>query len=130
MNETQTLVAIAMFTFYSFVPYAVAVVMDKGFMWLFLNRDETPEVPAWGQRALRAQRNQMDNLAAFALIVVAAKSVDASSDAVLAGATLFLWSRVAHLVIYVAGVPYLRTVAFAVSIAAMIDIARAGFAAT
>lgn len=39
------------------------------------------------------------------------------------GAMLFFWGRVAHAVVYVAGIPYLRTAAFGVSLLGLVRIA-------
>ena len=60
----------------------------------------------------------------FALIVVAAQMVGVSNDQTLHGMTLFFWGRIGHLLVYIVGIPYLRTVAFAVSLAGMFVIVR------
>jgi uncharacterized MAPEG superfamily protein len=39
------------------------------------------------------------------------------------GAMIFFWARVAYAIIYVAGIPWLRTVAWLVSVVGMIMIA-------
>ena len=43
------------------------------------------------------------------------------------GAQLFFWCRLAHAVVYIAGIPYLRTLAWLVSVVGMVMIAVACF---
>jgi uncharacterized MAPEG superfamily protein len=52
-----------------------------------------------------------------------------SNDATARGATMFFYARVAHSVIYIAGIPYLRTLAFLVGFSGMLGIARQIFTA-
>ena len=71
----------------------------------------------------------LENLVPFAALVLAAHLAGVSGDETAQGATVFFWGRLAHAVIYIAGVPYLRTAAFVVAIGGMLDIARALLAA-
>lgn len=83
-----------------------------GSAWAFGNRDTVLAVPPWVDRAVRAHANLTEGLAPFAILVLVA-AVSGRADATTArGATLFFWARVAHVVIYVAGIQYLRTLAF------------------
>lgn len=100
-------------------------VLDKGLVWGFGNRDEAPELPPWGERAVRAQRNMIENLIPFAALVLAAHAAGVSNEATARGAVLFFWGRLAFAGIYIAGIPYLRTLAFAVALLGMLDIAFA-----
>ena len=54
--------------------------------------------------------------------------VGVSNDQTLLGMTLFFWGRIGHLLVYIVGIPYLRTLAFAVSVGGMFGIARATLA--
>jgi uncharacterized MAPEG superfamily protein len=88
-----------------------------GLAWGFGNRDGAIDVPAWTRRAERAHANLVENLPAFAILVLVAH-VTGKADAITAlGATLFFWGRVAHAVVYVAGIAYVRTAAFFVGTA-------------
>ena len=40
------------------------------------------------------------------------------------GAALFFWGRVAHAAVYIAGIPYVRTLAFLVSVSGLFRVAR------
>jgi uncharacterized MAPEG superfamily protein len=83
-----------------------------GLAWGFGNRDVALAVPAWVRRAERAHINLVENLAPFAILVLVAHVAGKANATTAMGATLFFWGRVAHAVVYVAGIPYLRTAAF------------------
>jgi uncharacterized MAPEG superfamily protein len=87
------------------------------------NRDGFGELPGIAGRAKRAHLNMIENMILFiplVLITVAANKADATTAM---GAMIFFWARVAYAIIYVAGIPWLRTVAWLVSVVGMIMIA-------
>lgn len=129
MTEPQVLVATAILAFVLFVPSLVGLGMRGGILPLFGNRENTPPLPEWANRSIRAQRNMLDNLAPFAVIVVAAQMAGVSDTEMLSGSTQFFWGRVGHAGSYIAGIPYVRTAAFLVSVNGMFSIARAAVAA-
>ncbi len=86
-----------------------------GLAKLFDNREGLPEITGWGGRASRAHRNMLENLVLFAALVLVAMAAGKLNDMTLLGAHLFFWSRLAYAVIYVIGIPYLRTAVWAVS---------------
>jgi uncharacterized MAPEG superfamily protein len=87
--------------------------------WGFGNRDTTIELPAWVNRGRRAHTNAVENLAPFAALVLAAHLSGSANATTALGATIFFWSRVAHAGLYIAGVAYLRTAAYAGGIIGM-----------
>ena len=84
------------------------------------NRENMPEITGWGGRAQRAHRNMLESLVLFAILVLTAKAAGISNAMTLLGAQLFFWGRVAHAAIYIAGIAWARTVAWAVSIVGLI----------
>jgi uncharacterized MAPEG superfamily protein len=58
----------------------------------------------------------LENLLLFCCLILAARFADAPQDRVLVGASVFFWARLAYFPIYVAGVPYLRTLVWVVSV--------------
>ncbi len=80
-----------------------------------------PEPPLWAQRAQRAHLNMVETMPAFIAVVVAAAFLETGSAATLAEwAALFFYARVLHAIVYIAGVPYLRTPVYLVSWAAIL----------
>jgi uncharacterized MAPEG superfamily protein len=85
------------------------------------NRDGgVPEMSGWAGRAARAHRNMLESLILFAVLVLVAHIAGVRNEMTLLGAQLFFWGRVAHAVIYIAGIPWLRTAAWGVSVAGLI----------
>ena len=90
--------------------------LQVGLPTLAGNREGLPEFTGWTGRAQRAHRNMLESLVLFAILVLAAKAANVSNAMTVLGAQLFFWGRVAHGVIYLIGIPWLRTAAWAVSI--------------
>ena len=87
------------------------------------NREDVPAYTGWAGRAKRAHLNMIENLVLFAaLVLVAAISGKANATTAM-GAVIFFWSRLAYAVIYVAGIPWLRTLTWFVSVIGMAMIA-------
>ena len=84
------------------------------------NRENIPDILGWGGRAARAHRNMVENLVLFAALVLTAHAAGISSTMTVLGAQLFVWGRVAYAVLYVAGIPWARTAAWAVSVLGML----------
>lgn len=82
-----------------------------------------PEAPLWAQRAQRAHLNMVETMPAFIAVVVAAALLETGTAAAVAEwAGVFFYARVLHAIVYIAGVPYLRTPVYLVSWAAILMI--------
>lgn len=84
------------------------------------NREDLPPVTGWAGRARRAHLNMLENLVLFAIVVLVAHVAERANATTALGAALFFWARLAYALIYVAGVPWLRTAAWAVSVAGIL----------
>jgi len=92
-----------------------------GIKWIFHNRDTVLEgVAAWGGRAVRAHDNLADNLAMYAAVIGIAHITGATNGMTMAAGIVLLTARLFHAVVYIAGIPYLRTAVFAVAQFAML----------
>jgi uncharacterized MAPEG superfamily protein len=87
-----------------------------GMAWGFGNRDTPLEVPGWVERARRAHANMVENLPVFAALVLVAHVAGKADSMTALGSQIFFIARVAHAAIYIAGIPYLRTLAFFVGV--------------
>lgn len=87
------------------------------------NREGLPEMAGWAGRARRAHLNMIENLVLFAALVLIAAAAGKANAATATGAAIFFWGRLAHAVIYLIGIPWLRTLAWFVSVIGMIIIA-------
>ena len=100
-----------------FIPYGIAQTFVWGVPTSIGNREATPPLPAWAERGIRAHRNMLENLPHFAALVIVGDLIGASNDATALGASIFFWARGVHATVYIAGVPFVRTVAFFVGLA-------------
>ena len=91
------------------------------------NRDDLPEPTGLFARAGRASGNLKENLPLFAILVLVAHVSGSANETTALGAQIFLGARVGHALIYIAGIPGLRTLIWSVSIAGMAMIASALF---
>ena len=92
-----------------------------GMRWIFYNRDTVLEgVAPWGGRAVRAHANLADNLPMYAAVIGIAHITGATNGTTLIAGVVLLIARMLHAMIYIAGIPYLRTAVFAVGQFAML----------
>lgn len=84
------------------------------------NREDLPPPTGWVGRAHRAHRNMLENLVLFAALVLAVAVTSSSNATTVLGAQLFFWGRLAYAVIYLAGIPWLRTASWAVSVVGLV----------
>jgi uncharacterized MAPEG superfamily protein len=103
----------------TFVQMLLAVggaTLQVGLPALAGNREGLPAFSGWAGRAQRAHRNMLENLVLFAALVLVAVVAGKTSSTTLLGAQLFFWARLAYAVVYIAGVPWLRTLLWTVSV--------------
>ena len=79
------------------------------------NRDHVRPLTVVGERATRALANMHEALPVFLALALLNMIVGTAAGMAVTGATLFLVARVVYVVIYMAGVPVLRTLVWAVS---------------
>lgn len=90
----------------------------EGLMVGLSNRDKVPEATPLGGRAQRAAANSIEAAVLFVPLALVAHAAGLDGEA-LGGAQVFLWARVAYLPIYLAGIPYLRSVVWLVGVAGL-----------
>lgn len=84
------------------------------------NREGLPPFTGWAGRADRAHHNMLESLVLFAALVLIAVVSGRTNATTLLGAQIFVWARLAYAVVYVAGIPWLRTLVWLVSVVGMI----------
>jgi uncharacterized MAPEG superfamily protein len=107
----------------TFVQMLIAVqgsMMQVGLLTLVGNREGFPEMKGWAGRAMRAHLNMVQNMALFIPLVLVSVTAGASNSTTLLGAQIFFWARVVYAIIYLIGIPWLRTATWAVSIIGLI----------
>jgi uncharacterized MAPEG superfamily protein len=103
----------------TFVQMLLAVsgaTLQVGLPALAGNREGLAPCTGWAGRAARAHHNMLESLVLFAALVLTAVVAGRTNGATLLGAQLFFWARLAYAVIYVAGIAWLRTAVWLVSV--------------
>ncbi|MET0182217.1 MAG: MAPEG family protein [Caulobacterales bacterium] len=80
-------------------------------------RDSLKPQTAWEARTKRIVDNHREGLILFAPLVLIAAVQNVSTPTTVLGAQLFFYARVAHALLYLFGVPYVRPLAWFVGIA-------------
>jgi uncharacterized MAPEG superfamily protein len=119
-TELKLLVWAVGLTILQMLVAVVGAILQVGAPALAGNRHDLPPITGWAQRASRAHHNMLENLVLFAVLVVAASIVGKVNAITALGAELFFWGRVVYAPIYIIGIPWLRTAAFAVSMTGLI----------
>jgi uncharacterized MAPEG superfamily protein len=96
-----------------------------GLMLAFGNREKMPDASPLVARTERAARNTLENFVLFAAIVLVAHATGTNDPHVELGAQIFFIARLAYVPIYLAGIPYLRTADYVVSLAGLAMIVKA-----
>lgn len=91
------------------------------------NRDKMPDRSAAVARADRAAKNMGENLLIFAVVALAAVAIGAPRDKVLLGGQIFFFARLAYWPVYLIGIPYLRTLIWAIALGGVAIIAASFF---
>ena len=86
-----------------------------GVMIAFGNREGLSTPLGMAGRADRAAKNQLEAMAMFLAVVLAAHIAGKAPQAAL-GATIFFWARLVYWPVYLAGIMYLRTLVWFVSL--------------
>jgi uncharacterized MAPEG superfamily protein len=84
------------------------------------NREGIEAPAGWAGRARCAHLNMIENLVLFAGLVLVAHAAGIGSSMTVLGTQLFFWGRLAYAVIYLAGLPWLRTASWAVSVVGLV----------
>ncbi|SEN32387.1 MAPEG family protein [Bradyrhizobium sp. OK095] len=124
--ELYGLTVISAATALMWVPYVVARMTTHGVLRAI--GTPGPDYPAdapWVDRARRAHLNAIENLAVFAPLVLVGAIIDVSTRATVLSAQIYVAARLIHYVIYAAGIPVIRTLAFLIGACATIGLAIA-----
>lgn len=82
-------------------------------------RDDLPEPSVFHKRATRLSTNMLENMVLFTPLVLIAHATSVSNDQTILGAQMFFYARAAHAVIYLAGWPVIRPLAWLASVIGM-----------
>ena len=99
---------------------ASGTTLQFGLPWAVGNRENMPPLTGWAGRAQRAHRNMLESLLLFAILILITEVTNKNNYLTGLGAQMFFWARLAYAIIYIIGIPWLRTLVWAVSMAGLI----------
>ena len=106
---TLTVVMTAIF----YIPYIVYKILENS-LWNVLKTPDPDYRPQaeWAARAKRAHYNAVENLVIFCPLVLAVILLGKQNEITAMAAMIFFYARLVHCLVYIAGLPALRTLAF------------------
>ena len=113
--ELKYLAMISTFTALMWVPYILNVI-GRNKLSDAVGYPDTPlSMAPWAGRLKKAHYNAVENLVIFAVLVLVANAIEVSNAATTSAAATYFWARLVHAGAYTAGIPWVRTLAFAVA---------------
>ena len=100
---------------------AAAITRERGTQWNASARDgQAP--PPWllAGRLQRAQANFLETFAVFAAAAIAVVVAGRQDSSTALAVQLYFWARLAYVPLYAAGIPYVRSLAWLVSLAGIL----------
>jgi uncharacterized MAPEG superfamily protein len=96
---------------------------QRGLDWNVGNRDgATQPLTGAAARAHRASRNFLETFPFFAAAVLTVVLAKTNTPHTAMGAMLYFWARLVYLPVYIIGIPYLRTLVWAVSLWGLLQV--------
>ena len=114
--ELQAIVGTTLILFVLIGVQGATVPLNQGLLWGLGNRDEGGDSTALQARIGRTVANHIEGMLIFIPLALVAVLADLSSSLTVMGATVYLIGRVMYAPIYMIGIPYLRTLAWTVSV--------------
>jgi len=96
------------------VVQATSAILAQGVPAMAGNRDDLPPPKPFQARTRRLVDNHREGLTLFAPLILAAAVAHVSNGSTVLGAQLFFYARLAHAILYLLGVPWVRALAWAV----------------
>jgi len=118
--ELQLLVWSVVLTFAQCLLAVAGATLQVGLPMLAGNREKMPEITGWAGRAERAHRNMLQSLVLFTALVLTAQVTNKLDATTALGAQLFFWARLAYAAVYVAGLPWIRTAVWLISVLGLV----------
>jgi uncharacterized MAPEG superfamily protein len=110
-------------TFVQMLVAAMGANQQVGLPTLAGNRDGLAEMTGWAGRARRAHLNMLENMVLFTALVLIAQVAGKANAMTALGASIFFWARLVYAGVYLAGISWVRTAVWFVSVIGMAIIA-------
>lgn len=102
------------------VAQVLAELIEHGMGYMLSARDDWKSPTGIAGRIERAYFNLLETLPVFAALVMIAVFTGKVSEITALGAQIYFWSRLAYFPIYIAGIPFIRTIVWAAGAAGLV----------
>ena len=87
------------------------------------NQHDIAPWTGWNDRLNRALRNLIEAIVIFAPIALAVHLLEAGNSTSALGAQIFVAARIVHVIVFTAGIPWVRTAAWTVGVVGIVMVA-------
>ena len=112
--ELVSLTWVAALSAIMWIPYILNTITVRGLVDAVGYPEDPKPLAPWAERMKKAHYNSVENLVLFATLVLVAPAAGISNDTTVLVCKVYFWARVVHLAAYTMGIPWVRTLAFAV----------------
>lgn len=114
-SELMSLTWVVALSAIMWVPYVFNAIMVRGLVDVVGYPDNPKPLAPWAERMKKAHYNAVENLVIFAALVLMLNAVGVSNGTTVMVCNIYFWARLVHLAVYTFGIPWLRTLSFALS---------------
>jgi len=114
-SELTSLTWVAALTSVLWLPYILNQIAVRGLVDAVSYPENPKPLSPWAARLKAAHYNSVENLVVFAALVLTLNAVGISTETTVLACQVYFWARVVHYIVYGAGIPWVRTLSFAVS---------------
>ena len=121
--ELQYLIFAIFLVLIQMVLQATAGLIANGFMGLAGSRDDEVLTTGLGGRFERAYYNMLETFPVFAALVLIVQVTESWDTTSALAVQLYFWARIAYIPLYIIAIPFLRTIAWAISMIGILMLA-------
>jgi len=114
-SELSSLIWVVALSAVMWIPYILNTIMVRGLVNAMGYPDDPQPLAPWATRMKAAHYNAVENLAVFATLVLVLNAAGISNETTVFACEIFFWARLVHYIVYAAGIPWVRTLSFAIS---------------
>jgi len=114
-SELSSLIWVVALSAVMWVPYILNTIMVRGLVSAMGYPDDPKPLAPWAARMKAAHYNAVENLVVFATLVLVLNATGISNETTVLACEIYFWARLVHYIVYTVGVPWVRTLSFAVS---------------
>jgi uncharacterized MAPEG superfamily protein len=121
--ELTYLTWVTVFTALMWMPYILNTIVVRGLINAVGYSDNPKPLAPWAARMKQAHSNAIENLVVFGLLVFVAETAGVNNETTALACAVYFYARIVHCVAYTLGIPWVRTLAFAVGFMCQISLA-------